>query len=138
MVKNISLPMLFDDRVFFILIVYAISSIVVLCIINVFHGVISYIYYDQIYQASAQTPLTANALNLSTHPEYSLCRLDRLAFFCFLSSFCLYQIIILLWTVWVPYKRRRAMSQKDERNRAHLISTNNKEFMTEIRTIHLK
>lgn len=103
-----------------------------------FHGVISYIYYDQIYQAASQIPITVNALNLSTHPGYDLCRLDRLAFFFFLSSFGLYQIIILLWTIWVPYKRRRAMSQKDEKNRAHLISMNNKEFMTEVRTIQMK
>jgi hypothetical protein len=101
-------------------IVYAISSIVALCIINVFHGTISYIYYNQIYVASSQTPLTTPALHLSLYPQYSLCRLDRYAFFIFLSLFSLYQIFILFWTVWTPYKRRCAMSRKDEENRAQL------------------
>lgn len=97
--------------------VYAISSIVALCIINVFHGIISYIYYNQIYDAASQTPTTTNALHLSLYPEYSLCRLDRYAFFIFLSLFILYQAFILLFTIWIPYNRRRAMSQKDERIR---------------------
>ncbi|UJR28570.1 hypothetical protein I4U23_009803 [Adineta vaga] len=98
--------------------VYAISSIVALCIINVFHGVISYIYYNQLYSATSQSPVTTNALHLSLYPEYSLCRLDRYAFFIFLTLFFLYQIFILIWTFWVPYKRRYAMSNKDEENRA--------------------
>lgn len=100
--------------------VYAISSIVALCIINVFHGIISYIYYNQIYIAAAQSPTTTNALHLSLYPEYSLCRLDRYAFFIFLSIFVLYQVVILFMTIWTPYKRRRAMSQKDEINREQL------------------
>ena len=103
-----------------LILVYAISSIVVLCIINVFHGIISYIYYNQIYLASSQASVTTSALHLSLYPDYSLCRIDRYAFFIFLSSFCLYQILILLWTFWVPYKRRRAMSHKDELNRTQL------------------
>ena len=94
-----------------------------------FHGVISYIYYNQIYEASAQTPPKPTALHLSLYPDYALCRLDRYGFFIFLSSFCLYQIVILFWTVWVPYKRRRAMSQKDEKNRAQLTNTISKEFV---------
>lgn len=109
---------------FLILLVYAISSIVVLCIINVFHGIISYIYYNQIYLASSQPSITNDALQLSLYPDYSLCRLDRYAFFIFLSSFALYQILILIWTFWVPYKRRRAMSHKDEKNRAQLTNKN--------------
>ncbi len=64
--------------------------------------------------------MTTNALHLSLYPEYSLCRLDRYAFFIFLTLFFLYQIFILLWTIWTPYKRRRAMSHKDEKNRAQL------------------
>jgi hypothetical protein len=104
----------------FFYLVYAISSIVALCIINVFHGIISYIYYNQLYIASSQNPMTTNALHLSLYPEYSLCRLDRYAFFIFLTLFFLYQIFILLWTIWTPYKRRRAMSHKDEKNRAQL------------------
>ncbi|CAF3429695.1 unnamed protein product [Rotaria socialis] len=101
--------------------VYAISSIVALCIINVFHGVISYFYYTQIYLASSQPSLTPHAINLSLYPEYSLCRLDRYAFFIFCSSFFLYQILILLCTLWVPYRRRLAMSRKDEEIRTELI-----------------
>jgi hypothetical protein len=102
--------------------VYAISSIVALCIINVFHGIISYIYYNQLYFAASQSVKNTAALHLSLYPEYSLCRLDRYAFFIFLSLFSLYKILILLWTVWKPYKRRRAMSNKDEKNRAEKIS----------------
>lgn len=102
--------------------VYAISSIVALCIINVFHGVISYIYYNQLYVATSQPMITTNALHLSLYPEYSLCRLDRYAFFFFLTIFCAYQVLILIWTFWVPYKRRYAMSCKDEENRAQLIN----------------
>ncbi len=104
----------------YIFLVYAISSIVALCIINVFQGIVSYIYYNQIYEASSQGPITTNALNLSLYPEYSLCRFDRYAFFIFLSLFFLFQVLILLMTVWVPYKRRRAMSHKDEKIRAKL------------------
>lgn len=99
----------------FFYLVYAISSIVALCIINVFHGIISYIYYNQIYIASALSPPKTNALHLSLYPEYSLCRLDRYAFFIFLTLFSIFQIFVLLWTIWVPYKRRRAMSKKDEK-----------------------
>jgi len=117
MVIKISLFLSID---LFFYLVYAISSIVALCIINVFHGIISYIYYNQLYIASSQSSITTNALHLSLYPEYSLCRLDRYAFFIFLTLFCLYQIFILLWTIWVPYKRRRAMSNKDEKNRAQL------------------
>jgi len=113
---------LFSFQNFFSVLVYAISSIVALCIINVFHGIISYIYYNQLYFASAQSPRATNALHLSLYPEYSLCRLDRYAFFIFLSLFGLYQIFILLWTIWTPYKRRREMSQKDDKNQAQLKS----------------
>ncbi|CAF1207015.1 unnamed protein product [Adineta ricciae] len=102
--------------------VYAISSIVALCIINVFHGIISYIYYNQLYIATSQSTITTNALHLSLYPEYSLCRLDRYAFFFFLALFCVYQIFILIWTFWVPYKRRSAISRKDEENRAKLLN----------------
>jgi len=102
--------------------VYAISSIVALCIINVFHGIISYIYYNQLYLAASQPTITTNALHLSLYPEYSLCRLDRYAFFIFLSLFGLYQILILVWTFWGPYKRRYNMSYKDEQNRAQLTN----------------
>ncbi|CAF4339311.1 unnamed protein product, partial [Adineta steineri] len=28
----------------------------------------------------------------------------------------------LIWTFWVPYKRRYAMSHKDEENRAQLLN----------------
>jgi len=117
MVIKISLFLSID---LFFYLVYAISSIVALCIINVFHGIISYIYYNQLYIASSQSPITTSALHLSLYPEYSLCRLDRYAFFIFLTLFFLYQIFILLWTIWTPYKRRRAMSHKDEKNRAQL------------------
>ncbi|CAF1250108.1 unnamed protein product [Adineta steineri] len=102
--------------------VYAISSIVALCIINVFHGIISYIYYNQLYLATSQPTITTNSLHLSLYPEYSLCRLDRIAFFVFLSIFFVYQVLILIWTFWVPYKRRYAMSHKDEENRAQLLN----------------
>lgn len=60
-------------------------------------------------------------MNLSLYPEHSLCRLDRYAFFIFFTLFCLYQILIILWTTWIPYKRRRAMSSKDEKIRAQII-----------------
>ncbi|CAF1193464.1 unnamed protein product [Rotaria magnacalcarata] len=101
--------------------VYAISSIVALCIINVFHGVISYFYYTQIYLASSQPSLTPQAINVSLYPEYSLCRLDRYAFFIFCSSFFLYQVLILLCTLWVPYRRRLEMSRKDEEIRTEIM-----------------
>ena len=102
--------------------VYAIASIVALCIINVFHGVVSYIYYNQIYIASYLTPVATNALHLSLYPEYSLCRLDRIGFYVLSGAFCLYQILILLWTFWKPYKRRRAMKRKDEKNREDFLT----------------
>lgn len=98
--------------------IYAIASIVALCIINVFHGIVSYIYYNQIYLASYLTPVTTQALHLSLYPEYSLCRLDRYGFYILSFIFCLYQTLILLWTFWRPYKRRRAMARKDELIRA--------------------
>ncbi|CAF0842805.1 unnamed protein product [Adineta ricciae] len=102
--------------------VYAIASIVALCIINVFHGVVSYIYYNQIYVAAYLTPAATNALHLSLYPEYSLCRLDRIGFYVLSGAFCLYQIFILLWTFWKPYKRRRAMKRKDEKNREDFLN----------------
>lgn len=100
------------------ILVYAIASIVALCIINVFHGLISYIYYNQIYLATYETPTSSNALNLSLYPDYNLCRLDRYGFLTLSVLFCLYQILILIWTFWNPYKRRRSMKLKDEKNRA--------------------
>ncbi len=106
----------------FLFLVYAIASIVALCIINVFHGVVSYIYYNQIYLASYLTPTATNALHLSLYPEYSLCRLDRYGFYILSIVFCLYQILIILWTFWTPYKRRRAMEHKDEKIRADFMS----------------
>jgi len=102
----------------FLILVYAIASIVALCIINVFHGIVSYIYYNQIYLAAYLTPVTTQALHLSLYPEYTLCRLDRYGFYILSFIFCLYQILILLWTFWRPYKRRRAMARKDELIRA--------------------
>ncbi|CAF0719358.1 unnamed protein product [Rotaria sordida] len=103
--------------------IYAISSIVALCIINVFHGIISYFYYNQIYLTASQSSITTNDIHHSLYPEYSLCRLDRYAFFIFCSLFCLYQILILFCTMWIPYQRRRAMSRKDERIRTQLTNT---------------
>ncbi|CAF2527630.1 unnamed protein product [Rotaria sp. Silwood2] len=103
--------------------VYGISSIVALCIINVFHGIIGYFYYNQIYLTASQPSITTNEIHHSLYPEYSLCRLDRYAFFIFCSLFCLYQILILLCTMWIPYRRRRAMRRKDEKTRAKLINT---------------
>ena len=109
--------------IFFLLIlVYAIASIVALCIINVFHGVVSYIYYNQIYLAAYLTPITTSALHLSLYPEYSLCRLDRYGFYILSMIFCVYQVFILLWTFWTPYKRRRSMQQKDEKIRAEFLN----------------
>ncbi|UJR20951.1 hypothetical protein I4U23_024059 [Adineta vaga] len=102
--------------------VYAIASIVALCVINVFHGVVSYIYYNQIYLASYLTPVATNALHLSLYPEYSLCRLDRYGFYVLSFIFCLYQILILLWTFWTPFKRRQAMQRKDEKNREDFMN----------------
>ena len=107
--------------------VYAIASIVALCIINVFHGMISYLYYNQIYSAAYATPSSPNALHLSLYPGYSLCFLDRIGFAVLSVLFCLYQILILVWTFWKPYKRRRLMKQKDEKNRAefmHIMENN--------------
>ena len=102
--------------------VYAIASIVALCIIIVFHGIVSYIYYNQIYLATYLTPITTHALHLSLYPEYSLCRLDRYGFYVLSVIFCLYQIFILLWTFWTPYKRRLSMQRKDDKVRADFIS----------------
>jgi len=102
--------------------VYAIASIVALCIINVFHGVVSYIYYNQIYLAAYLTPVTTSALHLSLYPEYSLCQLDRYGFYVLSIVFCVYQIIILLWTFWTPYKRRQSMERKDEKVRAEFMN----------------
>ena len=93
-----------------------------LCIINVFHGIISYIYYNQIYMAAYKTPSSSNALHLSSYPNYDLCRLDRYGFFIISILFCVYQIFILIWTFWTPYKRRRIMRLKDEKNRAEFIN----------------
>ncbi|CAF0756733.1 unnamed protein product [Rotaria sp. Silwood1] len=103
--------------------VYAISSIVALCIINIFHGIISYFYYNQIYLTASQPSITTNEIHHSLYPEYSLCRLDRYAFFIFCSLFFIYQILILLCTIWIPYKRRCAMRYKDEKTRAQLTNT---------------
>ena len=106
----------------FSFLVYAIASIVALCIINVFHGVVSFIYYNQIYSAAYSTPVSTNALHLSLYPEYFLCRLDRFGFFVLAIAFCLYQIVILFWTFWTPYKRRRTMKRKDEKYRAEFLN----------------
>ncbi|CAF2981366.1 unnamed protein product [Rotaria sp. Silwood2] len=78
--------------------IYAIASIVALCIINVFHGVVSYLYYNQIYLASYLTPNNAQELQLSLYPEYIICHIDRLGFYILSIVFCLYQVLILLWT----------------------------------------
>ncbi|CAF1237225.1 unnamed protein product [Rotaria sordida] len=102
--------------------VYAIASIVALCIINVFHGVVSYLYYNQIYLTSYLTPNNTQQLQLSLYPEYFICRIDRYGFFILSIIFCLYQILILLWTFWTPYKRRRLIRQKDERRRTELMN----------------
>ncbi|CAF1110731.1 unnamed protein product [Adineta steineri] len=72
--------------------------------------------------SSYLTPIATNALHLSLYPEYSLCRLDRYGFYVLSFAFCLYQILILLWTFWTPYKRRRVMQRKDEKNREDFIS----------------
>lgn len=110
------------ERFYLIFLVYAIASIVALCIINVFHGIVSYIYYNQIYLAAYLTPITTSALHLSLYPDYTLCRLDRYGFYILSIVFCLYQILILLWTFWTPYKRRQMMERKDEKNRAEFMS----------------
>ncbi|CAF2086547.1 unnamed protein product [Rotaria magnacalcarata] len=102
--------------------VYAIASIVALCIINVFHGVVSYLYYNQIYLATYLTPTNISELQLSLYPEYSICRIDRYGFFILSFIFCLYQILILLWTFWKPYKRRRSMKRKDEKTRVEFMN----------------
>ncbi len=83
---------------------------------------VSYIYYNQIYSASYLTPITTNALHLSLYPAYSLCRLDRYGFYVLSIIFCVYQIWILLWTFWTPYKRRKSMQRKDEEIRAAFLS----------------
>jgi hypothetical protein len=88
----------------------------------VFHGVVSYIYYNQIYLAAYLTPQSTNSLHLSLYPDYSLCRLDRYGFYVLSIAFCLYQILILFWTFWTPYKRRRVMKCKDEKNREEFMS----------------
>ena len=88
---------------------------------------ISYLYYNQIYSAAYATPSSPNALHLSLYPGYSLCFLDRIGFAVLSVLFCLYQIVILVWTFWKPYKRRRLMKQKDEKNRAefmHIMENN--------------
>ncbi|CAF0881969.1 unnamed protein product [Rotaria sp. Silwood1] len=102
--------------------IYAIASIVALCIINVFHGVVSYLYYNQIYLASHLTPNNIQDLQLSLYPEYYICHIDRYGFYILSIIFCLYQVFILLWTFWTPYKRRRSMKRKDEKNRADLMN----------------
>ena len=83
---------------------------------------ISYLYYNQIYLASYLTPIDTNRLQISLYPNYGLCRMDRLGFYILSVSFCAYQISILLWTFWTPYKRRRLMEQKDEKNRTKFIN----------------
>ncbi|CAF0756841.1 unnamed protein product [Rotaria sp. Silwood1] len=112
-----------QDESISVVTIYAISSIVALCIINIFHGIISYFYYNQIYLTASQPSITTNEIHHSLYPEYSLCRLDRYAFFIFCSLFFIYQILILLCTIWIPYKRRCAMRYKDEKTRAQLTNT---------------
>ncbi|CAF4614950.1 unnamed protein product, partial [Rotaria magnacalcarata] len=68
------------------------------------------------------TPTNISELQLSLYPEYSICRIDRYGFFILSFIFCLYQILILLWTFWKPYKRRRSMKRKDEKTRVEFMN----------------
>ncbi|CAF2820154.1 unnamed protein product [Rotaria sp. Silwood2] len=67
--------------------IYAIASIVALCIMNIFHGVVSYLYYNQIYLVSYLTPNNTQELQLSLYPEYFICRIDHYVLYKFGPTF---------------------------------------------------
>ncbi|CAF1303549.1 unnamed protein product, partial [Didymodactylos carnosus] len=89
--------------------IYAIGSIVALCVINIYHGVIGYLYYVQLYPTTSST---TTIVNNSTE----LILIDRYAFGICTGSFFFHQCIILIYTLSPSYRRRRQIEKRDKEN----------------------
>ncbi|CAF0833608.1 unnamed protein product [Didymodactylos carnosus] len=97
--------------------IYAIGSIVALCVLNIYHGVIGYLYNIELYPA---VPSMTNVV--STAPQYVLILIDRYAFGICTGSFFFYQCIILVYTLSPSYWRRQQMEKRDKENRIELTT----------------
>ncbi|CAF3632253.1 unnamed protein product [Rotaria socialis] len=88
--------------------VYAIGSIFSLCLLNIYNGVIGYVYY----YISTNTTNSATTVNV-----HSIIIIDRWALVVYTILFFVYQFGTLAWMYLVPWKERRNMFRMDKINR---------------------
>ncbi|CAF1090090.1 unnamed protein product [Rotaria sp. Silwood1] len=83
---------------------YAIISIIILVLLCVWHSVIATLIFLNPPPAS----LSRNIIPTNTYVN-----IDRYVFICLFSIYIIIHILLIIWLIFVPYKRRREMEYLD-------------------------
>ncbi|CAF2842061.1 unnamed protein product [Rotaria sp. Silwood2] len=83
---------------------YAIISIIMLVLLCVWHSVIATLIFLNPTKAS---------LTRTIVPTHIYVNIDRYVFICLFSIYTIIHILLIIWLIFVPYKRRREMEYLD-------------------------